>query len=410
MKGILKKVALVMLAVVVVGVLYFRFGARPEPLPEGSESVQLLESGEHRVATWELTLVDSSRTSQAYAEFAGTPFRTLETTVWYPGDLVPPQGGAAARPLPLLVYSHGFMSNRAGGTYLAEHLASHGYIVAAMDHPLTHGGAPAGPLIDDVANQPGDVRFLVDRFLAWHLDEDHRFEGAVDQDRIGSFGLSLGGLTATLATFHPRFGDPRIDAAISIAGPTFMLSPGFFEHRDRPFMMIGGDIDAIVSYEANAAPILDKVPGALLVTIEDASHVGFADMARSLRFVDNPDAMGCTAITANVEEEDAWWTDLGSPEEGVLVQPPESPLCEIEPLPASMNPLRQQWLTLLAVTAFFESHFSEEPAERQRFHTYLTETFPSELEAVTVEEGGPASAPAADTVQSATPTSSSPGA
>ncbi|MFW6200081.1 MAG: hypothetical protein ACOC8K_05870, partial [Gemmatimonadota bacterium] len=215
---------------------------------------------------------------------------------------------------------------------------------------------------------------------------------------------------ATLATFHPRLGDPRIDAAASIAGSTFMLSPDFFEHRSRPFLMIGGDVDAIVGYEANAAPVLEKVPGALLATIEDASHVGFADMARSLRFVDNPDGLGCTAITANIEEENPWWRDLGSPEEGVMVQPAESPRCEIEPLPASMNPIRQQWLTLLAVAAFFESHFSESAAARERFHTYLIETLPAEAPEVSVEQGEPAdsgdppgeSSPA-DTVESATP-------
>jgi len=384
------RLGLVALALLVVGVLYFRYGARPDPLPPDSESAALLEPGSHTVGVRELTLVDSSRATQAYGDYPGSEVRTLETTIWYPDDLLPRPGRDEDDELPLVIYSHGFMSNRSGGTYLAEHLAGLGYIVAAMDYPLTQGAAPDGPLIDDVANQPQDVSFLLDRFFEWHDESGHLFEDSVDDDRVGVFGLSLGGLTSTLAAFHPRLGDRRIEVAVSIAGPTFMLAPRFFEQRDPAFMMVATDTDAIVDFDANAALVTEKAPGTILVRIEDGSHVGFADLSGILRFLDNPDALGCRAIVQNVEEERSWWTDIGSPEEGVLAEPRESPLCEADPLPRVMNPLHQQRLTVLAVTAFFQSEFADDRWDRRRYRDYLTRTFPREIPEVSVELGAPA--------------------
>lgn len=388
----MKKTIGLCVAVVLVGVaLYLRYGARPEPLPEGLRSGRMLLRGGHPVRTRDLTLTDTTRPTRAYGEFAGADARTLETTIWYPGDLISGggEGEAEAGSLPLLVYSHGFTSRRTGGAYLAEHLASHGYIVAAADHPLTRFDAPDGPYIGDVVDQPGDVRFLIDRFLEWHGEPGHRFERAVDRDRIGVFGLSLGGLTATLAAFHPRIGDPRIDAAVSIAGPTFMLGPRFFDHRDVPFMMVAAGSDAIVDYGTNARPVPAKVPGALLVTLEGGSHTGFADPARYLRFLDDPDDLGCAVVRENLQGRDRWWEALGSPEEGIVMGRAAPPVCEADAPPEAMNPLHQQRLTLLAVTSFFQGLFAEGHGNRSLHRLYLTVTLPSELPAVSVVRSGP---------------------
>jgi predicted dienelactone hydrolase len=103
----------------------------------------------------------------------------------------------------LVTYSHGFMSFRSNGAYLAKHLASHGYLVAAANFPLTHFGTAGGPQFRDVLNQPGDVSFLIDTLLAWSDDPDSRFAGQIDRQRIGAVRLSLGGMTTMLLAFHP---------------------------------------------------------------------------------------------------------------------------------------------------------------------------------------------------------------
>lgn len=379
------KRALILLAVLLVaGVLLLTFGKRPEPLDPALESARRLQPGPHAVDYFDITLSDTTRPSQAHGEFEGSDSRQLKTRIWYPGDLVK-EGKPAAAALPLLVYSHGFMSTRTGGAYLAEQMASQGYVVAAMDYPLTNFRAPDKPYVSDVVNQPGDVSFLLDQFLSWHRESGNLFEGAIDEDRIGVLGLSLGGMTSTLAAFHPRFGDPRIDAAVSIAGPGFMFAPTYFSHRDLPYMMIGSEIDALVDYKTNALPVRD-VPGALLVTIEGATHTGFADMAKLLRWMKNPDKLGCDQVKSNIDEnsEDSWYHLIGTEAEGIVAVD-ATPLCEMDPLPAGMNPIRQHWINQLAVSSFFEAQFADDPEVQRNSRTFLIETLPAEIAEVRVD-------------------------
>jgi predicted dienelactone hydrolase len=52
-------------------------------------------------------------------------------TLWHPADV---DGRSAWSGLPLVVFSHASNTGRNSATYLCSHLASHGYVVAAMDH------------------------------------------------------------------------------------------------------------------------------------------------------------------------------------------------------------------------------------------------------------------------------------
>jgi predicted dienelactone hydrolase len=224
------------------GVAWLR--AAPEPPAAASESARRLAAGPLAVGTSDHTFVDTSRATDANGDFPGAPERTLEATLWYPEGKPGPH--------PLVVYSHGFMSSRGENVPLAELMASHGYVVASVDYPLTNGHAPGGPTVDDAVSQPGDVSYVIDTLLGW--TEDARpFEGSIDPRRIGVAGLSLGGLTTTLVTFHPKLRDPRIAAAVSIAGPAAFFSPEFFAQADVPFLMIAGTGDAMVEFGANAA-------------------------------------------------------------------------------------------------------------------------------------------------------------
>lgn len=380
----MKRVLVILVVLVVAGLLVFTLGKKPEPLDAALESAKRLQPGSHDVDYFDITLTDTTRPSQAHDDYVGSDKRVLKTRIWYPGDLLK-EGKPAAAALPLLVYSHGFMSTRTGGAYLAEQMASKGYIVAAMDYPLTNFGAPDKPYVTDVVNQPADVSFLLDQFLSWHRESGNLFEGAVDENRIGVMGLSLGGMTSTLAAFHPRFGDPRVDAAVSIAGPGFMFGPTFFTNRDLPYMMIASEIDALVDYTTNALPVRD-VAGAILVTIDGATHTGFADMAKMLRWMHNPDKLGCNQVKSNIDEsnEDSWYHLIGTEEEGIVAVD-ASPLCEMDPLPPGMNPIRQHWLNQLAVSSFFDAHFADDPAIQRNSLTFLTQTLPAEIADVRVE-------------------------
>ena len=381
----MKKVLLVLvvaLALLLISGAVLVTGNQAAPFPDGSESAAWLQPGPYKVHSYEEAFIDNSRPTMANGDYAGDSSRRLEGRVWHPST-------TEAGPRPLVVYSHGFTSSRDGGAYIAEHLASHGYIVVAVNYPLTTMFAPGGPNVKDVVSQPGDVSFLIDTLLNQADTRGHILEGMIDPARIGVTGISLGGLTSTLVAFHPEWADPRVAASLSIAGPTALFTPAFFQHRQLPFLMLAGDIDALVPYPSNAAPIPEVVPGGELVTLASASHTGFAGPAASLRWMNNPDALGCYMVLQNVDaaDGDSWYDLLGTPEQGINYDY-QNELCLMDPLPAAMNPLRQQMITLVTVLGFFESRFAEQPARRARAQRFLSDVMPAELAEVEFTAAG----------------------
>jgi predicted dienelactone hydrolase len=336
------------------------------------------------VASAERVFVDASRPTDANGGFAGAPERRLEATLWYPA------GKPGAHPL--LVYSHGFMSSRRENPPLAELLASHGYVVVSVDYPLTHTSAPGGPNVRDAVNQPGDLSFVIDQLLG--LREGERpFAGEIDRHRIGAIGLSLGGLTTTLVTFHPRLRDPRIAAAVSIAGPAAMFSPAFFATADVPFLMIAGTGDAMVDYALNAAPTAAKLRRGGVLSIAGGSHAGFAAIADGfpLRLLGNPDRLGCAALTRNLESRavENPFAGLGGAQDGIVIDP-DAPLpCRDGAAGQALAAGRQLMITRLAALAFFESRFAKDGAERASQESFLHETLAHDFpEASFVAAGG----------------------
>lgn len=377
----IKRIALIFAVLVVVGLLFLALGRQAEPFPEDSESAYWLKPGGYEVRQNNFISTDASRPTQPHGEYGGNDSRKFDYSVWYPKSLT-------EKTHPLLVYSHGFSSMRTGGQYMARLMASHGYIVIATNYPSTNINAPGGSLVKDVVNQPGDVSFLIDQILDKNSESGRLLASAIDPKRIGTFGISLGGMTTTLVSYHPTKRDPRIKSAISIAGPASMFAKTFYQNADIPFMMIAGDIDALVSYKGNADVIPERVANSWLVTINGASHTGFADPARYLRWLDNPDSIGCRVVTEKLEtegEEENWYPLIGTPEQGVIYDS-RTPLCEQEKLPSAMNPLRQHMYTAAAVRAFFTMTLSSQAEARLRAQRFLEQGLANENNDVTVSQ------------------------
>ncbi len=361
-----------------------------EAVSDSSNSRMLSRPGSYPVGKQDFELIDTERTTAFDNKTPETPGRRLKTTVWYPARERPLEWlrsdpkpiATEACPGPLIVYSHGFMSYRKNDAYLARQLASHGYWVVAADFPLTRLGTPGGQRFDDVVNQPGDVSFLIDTLLAWSGDPRHRFVGCVDPQRIGAMGLSLGGMTTTLLAFHPQWRDPRIGAAVSIAGPTAMFHQRFFATSSAPLLVIAGDIDAMVDYSTNVAQLQDRAPSTTIVTLRAGSHTGFAGIAASLfRWLDNPDSIGCWAIRRSFDGQRqdlaGFLENLGGDQAGIRpIQRPN--LCNVSPLPTALRPHRQQQLTALAVLAFLQSKFHPRESMRTEYSRLLEQTLPRE--------------------------------
>jgi hypothetical protein len=207
---------------------------------------------------------------------------------------------------------------------------------------------------------------------------------ARDRDRIGALGLSLGGLTTTLAAFHPRLRDPRIRAAISIAGPGFLFGERFFASADLPFLMIAGTADAIVEYADNAAPIPSRIRRGGLLSVAGASHAGFAAFADMfpMRLLGNPDELGCRALEGRIEapgEGPNPFAGFGGAEDGILIDAAGPMPCAKGAPEQALAAGRQLMIAKLAALAFFESQFAQDPAERAAQASFLIDTLPHDF-------------------------------
>jgi dienelactone hydrolase len=344
-------------------------GLTPQGPPPGSESARRLLAGPWQVDRRDFRFVDDSRSTPANRDFPGAACRALPTSVWSPRE--------ARGPRPLVIYSHGFLSQRREAAYLVEHLASHGYVVASADFPLSHRGAPGGATLRDAANQPGDVSFVIDSLLALSSAPD-ALAARVDPERIGNVGLSLGGLT-TLR-------DARVRAAVSIAGPSAFFSRRFFETAPVPFLMIASPEDAIVDYAAHAAVIPERVPTGALLSLEGASHTGFAHVSATvLRFSPNPDRIGCWYMGRRLDLDPADENPLaalGGPEAGVEFPASAPRPCQRSSLPRAMRPRRQQVITTLAVRAFLDAELGASPEVRGAAARYLARGLARDFEEV----------------------------
>jgi len=349
----------------------------PEPVADGAESENWLQPGPYNVASAELVFIDESRATAENNGYPATASRVFPTTIWYP-NLYPKDSRVKH---PLIIHSHGFVSSRNDLGYAAEHLASYGYVVVAADFPLTSGSTPGGPNANDLINQPTDISFLIDSILNLSAEEKP-FDGEIDNSRIGLMGYSLGGITTTLATYHPRLRDQRIAAAISIAGPSVGLSSKFYQTTDIPFLMIAGTLDALIDFQTNAAIIPRRVGNSALLGITGGSHLGFAGISEPLlRFMQHPDGIGCDAVLSNLNEApNTTLLALGTEADGIYLEPDAPGVCETMPTQQALHPGRQQMITQIAVLAFFESVFADETARREAAMLELSESLAADLQ------------------------------
>jgi acetyl esterase/lipase len=325
----------------------------------------LLVGGAFDVGTTTFTFVDPNRETMPNGDFPGAPDRTLPTLVWYPADRG--QGGAEAdlaqggAPYPFVIFSHGLGSPPNASVFLTTHLASHGYIVVAPAYPLSTLGAPGGQTMADAPAEAGDVSFLIDIFLGFNTASGNRFEGGIDPDRIALTGHSAGGLTTTVATYDSNVRDPRIKAAVPMAGPACWFLPGYFTTVDVPLLILHGDNDLLVDYLGHAEPYFANANAPKsLVRVLGGNHLGFSDAGVAI-----DDAFGCAFLpdpdTLAAQTENLI-TALGGAANNVGADFCPTEFCDGDP--TAIPGMRQQQIAKQAILAFFEWHLRGDDAAR----------------------------------------------
>ena len=230
---------------------------------------------------------------------------------------------------PVLLFLEGATGFRQMNTFQVEHLVSHGYIVVALDQPgaaaavvfpdghqvdgltmaqfrstvgpsyLPGGTAasakglslPNGRALEDGSIVPylaKDVFFALDRLVALNQADPNRIlTGKLDLQRVGAFGVSLGGIVAGEACGL----DARLRACLLMDAPmptdvvdAGLRQPGMWLTRDAASMRlerqrVGGWPEAeIDAHQATMRAAYDGLSGAgYFVRLPGAFHGNFTD-------------------------------------------------------------------------------------------------------------------------------------
>lgn len=199
---------------------------------------------------------------------------------------------------PVLILSHGRGGYRQENTLQVEELVSHGYIVAAIDHPYAAAGVvfPDGrlaafdPRMMDRTFENGivpylaqDAIFTLDQLAALNqADPNGILTGRLDLGHAGIFGLSLGGeVTTEACRLEPRF---RACLTMDVWMPpnvveTGLRQPTMFITRDAESMRLEGwsqaDIDRTLS---TMRAVFESLPGdGYFVRVPGMFHLDFSD-------------------------------------------------------------------------------------------------------------------------------------
>jgi predicted dienelactone hydrolase len=310
-------------------------------------------TGRYKVGTRLVYLVDSSR-----REIHG-PFprgnRELMVQIWYPTER--PNGPLAryrrrsettllssymsvlrthsyadapiaksGPPFPVLLFNPAWKNPRTQNTFQFEDLASHGFVVASIDH--TYNSQPVAfpdgrritskdlPEIGDfskltwqeftnlgdqeLAYQTADDRFVLDSLSRLNLDSASDYFGRLNADDAGAFGHSFGGAVA----MEICRSDSRVRAALNMDG--WFFGDVAKDGLDKPLFMMSDDSPAPPEEDLRSPNVarrlraewmrqdiqradytLEKFGGWSLV-VRDSRHMIFSDRAlyspiRSLR-------------------------------------------------------------------------------------------------------------------------------
>jgi hypothetical protein len=198
---------------------------------------------------------------------------------------------------PVIVYSHGGGTDRTINSQITIDLASHGYIVASVDHidchctvfPDARGAVYPPPISDLVAlirSRTNDMEFLL-AALAQFDSSDAVLAGRLDLGKTGAMGWSFGGSTvAELARVDSRIKcaallDPAIDptyvpdlASVGLQKPFLTMSDTL---RNPSFLPTTSQF---TSWSSNLFYL--AVTNAAWFQVANANHPNFSDWSWSM--------------------------------------------------------------------------------------------------------------------------------
>ncbi|MBV8584102.1 MAG: dienelactone hydrolase family protein [Candidatus Eremiobacteraeota bacterium] len=177
---------------------------------------------------------------------------------------------------PLVIYSHGASRWKGrGATFLCTHLASHGYVVAAIDHYETL--VPNASRDEVSKNRVADISFAIDFMLGVHAPHGI----VIESSRIAAVGYSFGGWTVLAAMEN----EARIRAVVALApAGASKPKPGIFNgklsfkwKREAPMLLLSA-LNDVVMPQAGMRELFKRAkPPKRAFVLQGADHLHFLD-------------------------------------------------------------------------------------------------------------------------------------
>jgi len=271
---------------------------------------------------------------RSYQLFDAERQRLVPTYIWYPAI---PSGqelekyvmmleGKAHKdapveksggPYPMVLFSHGFNGISWQSITFTNFVASHGYVVVAMDHQgntLFDFNADDELAAKVAIERPWDVKFSYEEVVKMSMDPNSPLAGMVEPSRIAMTGHSFGGYTALMVAggynvvddakaecdagspsdiFCPYIGywpagetvslDPGIPGLKAVA----CLAPGGYSAFgddglaaiDVPALIVGGSLDPTTPVDVEIHPIYNALGlPKYEAIVQSASHMSFTNV------------------------------------------------------------------------------------------------------------------------------------
>jgi predicted dienelactone hydrolase len=316
--------------------------------------------------------------------------REIPISVWYPSEgeagAVTPEGPLAQNgPYPLIVSAHGLGDRPQSLAKLHEHMASHGFVIAAPKFPGSILTSPVQNLTNDIVEHPADISLVIDAALGLIDGLPEEISGAADPSRIGVMGISFGGLAAYIAGFDRELRDPRIRIAITMAASGGdRLAPRYFDFVERPIplFLIHGTIDALIEFESTTESVFANANRPVhRLALAGGTHIGFTGISFASSG-GQPDSFVCRftpPIDTNDPAATVGFDYLANrrPYTGFESPSTASPPCSYGAEDAAewMLPSRQLELTKIGILGFALSHFGDSATDRLQAHAFIRERF-----------------------------------
>lgn len=238
----------------------------------------------------------------------------------------------STNPYPLVILSPGFSIGASSYAWLAEHLASYGFVVVSPEHRETLD--PENELWRATITRPQDILTLF-AYLDEQVKTEGSLDGLIDTDMVAVIGHSYGGYTSLAAAgaridtdafqsqcesakktnepgawlceqllphmadmvslagldsipegLWPAWADPRVDAIVPMAGDAFFFGRDGLAEIDVPVMAIGGTNDNDSPYLWGTHPSYEYAssPKKVRIAFKGAEHMIFTGPCERIPF------------------------------------------------------------------------------------------------------------------------------